>query len=248
MGIAGGLSPRRVAAGARAWAGRGKDPSERGIVELADRLFWLDSSQGSANVYLAGDVLIDVGTRGGASIVLRQLEGRAVKAVVLTHAHPPAAGAAHHVCSALDAPLWCGAADADAVERGDLSETQPRNWVNTLQRRLRCGPGHRVDRRLEDGDEVEEFRVIATPGHSPGHVALWRERDRVLVIGDVVTNENVFTRAPGLHLPPPVFTRDEARNRESARSLAGLRPSLVCFGHGRPLFETDGFETFVSSL
>lgn len=247
-GTAGQLRSRRLGSAVRAWAGRGKDPTERGALELADGILWLDSTQGSANVYLADDVLVDVGARRGAPMLLRQVEGRRVGSVVLTHAHPPAAGAAHAVCSRLGTRLCCGAGDADAVERGDVSETQPRHWVNSLQRRLRCGPGHRVDTRLEDGDEIGDFRVVATPGHSAGHIALWRERDRVLVVGDAVTNENVFTRVPGLHLPPPIFTLDKERSRESARRLAGLRPSLVCFGHGRPLYDAGAFDAFVSSV
>ena len=43
------------------------------------------------------------------------------------------------------------------------------------------GPGHPVDRKLNEGDEVAGFKVIDVPGHSAGHVAFWRESDGVLV-------------------------------------------------------------------
>ena len=46
---------------------------------------------------------------------------------------------------------------------------------------------------------------------------------------------NVLTGVPGLHEPPAIFTPDPARNRDSARRLAALKPSLACFGHGAPL-------------
>src|SRR2546423_842511 len=80
--------------------------------------------------------------------------------------------------------------------------------------------------------------VVDAPGHSAGHVAFWRESDRTLVLGDVLTNMDTITGVPGLHEPRPFFTPDPARNRESARRLAHLEPALVCFGHGAPLRDT----------
>jgi glyoxylase-like metal-dependent hydrolase (beta-lactamase superfamily II) len=86
------------------------------------------------------------------------------------------------------------------------------------------------------------------PGHSPGHVAYWREADRVLVLGDVLNNMDVATGIRGLREPKGVFTPDPARNRESARRLAALEPALVCFGHGPPLRDTRKFVDFVAAL
>ncbi len=98
-----------------------------------------------------------------------------------------------------------------------------------------AGPGHPVGRQLHEGDEVAGFTVLDTPGHSAGHMSLWRESDRTLICGDVFTNINTLTGLPGLHEPKAYFTPDPARNRESMRRLAELEPELVCFGHGRPL-------------
>ena len=90
--------------------------------------------------------------------------------------------------------------------------------------------------------------MLDTPGHSRGHVAFWRESDRVLILGDVLNNMNVHTGIPGLHEPPSMFTTDPARNRESARRLAALRPSLACFGHGAPLRDPDKLADFAARL
>src|SRR3954465_5958769 len=68
------------------------------------------------NVYLMGDVLVDAGTRHAARRILRQVRGHRVSALALTHAHPDHQGSCHAVCEALGLPLWCGAADAEAVE------------------------------------------------------------------------------------------------------------------------------------
>ena len=91
------------------------------------------------------------------------------------------------------------------------------------------GPGPSVDRKLREGDERGGLHRARRPGHSAGHVALWRESDRVLVLGDVLNNMNVIRRR-GLYEPKWFFTPDPARNRESIRSVAALEPELVSSG------------------
>jgi glyoxylase-like metal-dependent hydrolase (beta-lactamase superfamily II) len=70
----------------------------------------------------------------------------------------------------------------------------------------------------------------------------------VLILGDVLNNMNVMTGVPGLHEPPAMFTPDPARNRESARRLAALKPALTCFGHGGPLRDPRKLADFVARL
>ena len=112
-----------------------------------------------------------------------------------------------------------------------------------------AGPGHKVDRVLHEGDELDAgFTVLETPGHSAGHLAFWRESDRALVLGDVLFNQHPLLGIPGLRQPPDFFTPDVPRNRDSARRLAELEPALVCFGHGPPLRDTAKFVEFVRSL
>ncbi len=201
------------------------------------------------NVYLAGDVLIDAASRHATRRILRQLRGYRVSAHALTHAHPDHQGASHAVCERLDVPYWVGEGDADAAENPELiGRRQPDHPIAQFYVRIFTGPGHPVDRRLRHGEEVAGFRVLDVPGHSAGHVALWREDDRVLILGDVLTNMDLVTGIPGLHEPPPFVTPDPARNRESARSLGALEPSLVCFGHGAPLRDTRKFADFCASL
>ena len=200
------------------------------------------------NVYLVGDVLIDASTRWAGRRILRQLRGRTVRAHALTHAHPDHQGASHEVCETLGIPLWCGEGDVEPMEQGTIRERQPPHPLNTLFNRIWTGPPHPVARALREGDEVAGFTVLATPGHSAGHVAYWRERDRVLIAGDVLTNIDTTTGIPGLNEPKPYFTPDPARNRESARRLAELEPELVCFGHGRPLRDPARLSAFVAGL
>ncbi|MHC5544056.1 MBL fold metallo-hydrolase, partial [Singulisphaera rosea] len=92
------------------------------------------------------------------------------------------------------------------------------------------------------------FQVLETPGHTSGHIAFWRPTDRVLILGDVLANTIPCTNIPSLREPPRIFTPDPLLNRQSARSLARLEPTLICFGHGPPLRDTDEFLKFVNSL
>jgi hydroxyacylglutathione hydrolase len=217
------------------------------VKRLADDLHVLRGFPPDAiNVYLIGDVVVDAATRRSARRILRQLRGRRVRAHALTHAHPDHQGASSELCERLGIPLWCGERDAAAMEGGYFE--QERNRLNRLIELVWAGPGYPVSRRLAEGDEVAGFRVLHVPGHSPGHVAYWRESDRALVLGDVLNNMDVATGVRGLREPKRIFTPDPARNRESARRLAALEPALVCFGHGPPLRDTRRFVEFVAKL
>lgn len=200
------------------------------------------------NVYLMGDVLVDAATRLAVRRIRRELRGRHVAAHALTHAHADHQGASHAICTERGIELWCGEGDRAAVESGRVTDDQPDHWMNRLHDRVWAGPAHPVARVLREGDEVGGFTVLEVPGHSAGHVAFWRESDRVLVAGDVLNGQSLVTGIPGLQEPPEIFTPDPARNREAARKLAALEPALVCFGHGPPLRDTRRFVEFVAAL
>jgi glyoxylase-like metal-dependent hydrolase (beta-lactamase superfamily II) len=201
------------------------------------------------NVYLVEDVLIDAATRRAGRRILGQLKGRIVSAHALTHAHPDHQGASDEVCGKLRIPFWVGRGDVEFAEHPQaIAESQPPHPFNRLAMRYWVGPGRNVDRVLREGDEVAGFRVIETPGHSPGHIVFWRESDRVLIIGDVLNSINVVTGVRGLNDPKTYFTADPAENRRSARKLAPLEPELVCFGHGPPLRDTRRFVEFIEAL
>jgi hydroxyacylglutathione hydrolase len=201
------------------------------------------------NVFLVEDVVIDAATRLAGRRILRQLRGHTVNAHALTHAHPDHQGASKQICETLELPFWVGAGDVPAAEDPTLiRELQPAHPLNRLAYRAWTGPGHKVDRVLHEGDDVAGFRVLETPGHSAGHLAFWRESDRVLIAGDVFNSINVTTGLRGLHEPKRFFTPDPAENRRSARRLGELEPALVLVGHGPPVRDTKKFVDFVRGL
>ena len=218
--------------------------------QLAEDVHMLSGwPKNAINVYVIGDVLIDAATRQGEKRIMKQIAGKTVTAHALTHAHPDHQGSSHAICEQLGIPLWCGQDEVPAMETpGAIVNPKAPVWLNKLQARYWTGPPHPVARALKEGDEVAGFTVLETPGHSRGHVSFWRESDRVLIIGDVLGNINFITGIPGLNTPPDLFTPDPARNRESARRLAELRPALACFGHGAPLRDPDKLAKFVAGL
>jgi len=192
------------------------------------------------NVYVIGDVLIDSGLGLYKERILRQLAGRTITANALTHAHFDHYGSSHAICEKLGIPLWCSANDVEAVEAGKM--------VAPNGRMVPAARAHPVAKALREGDEVAGFQVLDTPGHSPGHVSYWRESDRVLVCGDVMWGYNPLLLMGQPMEPWSFINPDTTKNRQSARRLAALQPALVCFGHGKPLRDTQKFIAAVERL
>jgi hydroxyacylglutathione hydrolase len=203
----------------------------------------------SVNVYLAGDVLIDAGTRWDRGRIFAEIEGRELSLLALTHVHPDHQGVAKDVCEARGIPLACHADDVDAMEgRRPVQEAAPNNPFNRVIKRIWQGPPYEVGRVLNEGDEVAGFRVLHAPGHSRGEVILFRESDRVAICGDVIRNMSYATGRPMIAEPPTIFTYDPAENRRSIRKLADLEPSLILPGHGPAVTDISKFERFAAAL
>ncbi len=184
---------------------------------------------------------MDTGIKPSAGKIVEMLEGRSISAIALTHAHGDHAGAMKRLAARFGVAVWCGAADREAAETGRLvlSPKLNRPRLTTVGNAAAGFDGTPVARTLAEGDSLTAgFTVLDTPGHSPGHISFWRERDRTLICGDVFFNMHVLTTIPGLRQPPDLFTPDPAKNRESERRLAALEPGTVGFGHG-PVISDD---------
>ncbi len=200
------------------------------------------------NMYLVDDVLVDAGIRSDQKRILKAIKHYPVTKHVLTHVHPDHQGASHAVCSARDIPLLCSEKEVQAMESGNLEGQIPENLITKFQHIFWTGAGHPVEKGLVEGDSAGSFTVIETPGHSPGHLSFWREKDRTLIVGDVARNINFMTLQEELAEPPAMFTIDEEMNRQSLRKLADLNPKTVLFGHGRPILDGMRFVDFALSV
>ena len=118
-----------------------------------------------------------------------------------------------------------------------LSPLLPRGPVN-LENHLQRLPESR-----ESGlQEMPGWQILHTPGHTPGHVSLFRQSDRALLPGDAFCTtkpESFFDAAMAqpaeLHGPPAYFTWDWDLARESVEFLATLDPVVIAPGHGKPI-------------
>jgi glyoxylase-like metal-dependent hydrolase (beta-lactamase superfamily II) len=124
----------------------------------------------------------------------------------------------------------------------------PRSPALTVSGGLFSGPPHPVAQRWRGGEAVAGFRVVPTPGHTPGHVVFFREGDGVCIAGDVLRNLSYLWPRPKLGEPPHFFSVDPMVNRESILTLAGLRPRTLCFGHGPPLYDMSELERYAARL
>lgn len=204
----------------------------------------------SINCYIIEGVLVDAGIRTSYNRIRKSIKEVPLHAHVLTHAHPDHQGSTNEICSDLQVPLYCHEKEVYRAETGLVTSDYPSpdNLIGCFQQKYWAGEGHKVDRILKENDWVGNFRVIETPGHSAGHISFFRERDGVLIAGDVATNMHLLTTIEGLYLPPKIFTSDLSQNIQSLKKIAELNPLIICFGHG-PVFKNENkkFERFVNS-
>lgn len=218
--------------------------------QIAPEVFQISlMPRNSINCYIIEGVLIDSGIRSSYTTIKTALQKIPVYQHVLTHAHADHQGCSDQICAEFGIPLLCHPDEVFRTETGMVTNDYPtpRHWIAKLQQKYWAGQGHKVDQTIVENDRIGNFRVIETPGHSEGHISLFREEDGVLIIGDAATNMNLLTTATGLRLPPNIFTSDQQRNIKSLQKLAELNPDILCFGHG-PIMRNRHrkFEKFVT--
>jgi glyoxylase-like metal-dependent hydrolase (beta-lactamase superfamily II) len=88
-----------------------------------------------------------------------------------------------------------------------------------------------------DGDVLDvpgSPRVVATPGHTPGHCALYFERHGALFVGDELCTWNPLTGGLGPQVMPKVFNTSTDQCFESLGAIEGLQADVLLPGHGEP--------------
>lgn len=178
----------------------------------------------SAYVLARGDEIsiVDTGTAGSASQIETALTELGagwddVNSVILTHVHSDHIGGLPSVLEvATNATVHAGRADAEAIDADRAVEA------------------------VDDGDEVSGLQVIATPGHTPGHISVFDPAAGFLVAGDALNESGGMVLGPN-----PDFTQDLDVAHASVQRLAERTYETVVFGHGEPI-ETGASDAVIA--
>jgi glyoxylase-like metal-dependent hydrolase (beta-lactamase superfamily II) len=202
-----------------------------------------------------GWVLIDAGMPHSAEEIMNEAkerfgEGKGPKAIVLTHGHFDHVGSIADLIVHWDVPVYAheleipyltgkenyppGDPTVDGGMVSEISPMFPNHGINIEKN---------VMKLPDDGSipDMKGWKWIHTPGHTPGHISLFREQDRVLLVGDAfvtVKQESLYkvmVQKQEISGPPKYFTTDWEKARESVSKLESLKPTVAITGHGFPM-------------
>lgn len=196
--------------------------------------------------------LVDTGTCRDLPLLLAAigelgLNPEVCRSILLTHGHCDHAGNAAYFATRYGAKVYAHAAEQPFLETAQtyapvgLRILGPSGVLFSLGEVYWPVQRFSLDTLVSADDVIAtpagNWRVLHTPGHTPGHVSYFRESDHTLLSGDAILTVMPYTRQAGLSLAQPVFATDLTQARHSAHQLVALAPRLLLPGHGAPLRE-----------
>ena len=182
--------------------------------KVTDNLYQIASIPG-VNMFLIvneGNLsFVDTGMGMGAGRVLKKTQAEGYKPtdiqrILMTHEHDDHIGGLEKLQTATQAEVWSSTASAPHIPAT-------------------------IARELQDSEALDEIwsglTVMASPGHTDGHLSFWHADQKVLIVGDAMFH--VFGR---LTLPLKMVTTDMDMARQSICKLIDLEPEILVFGHG----------------
>ena len=213
------------------------------------------------NIVLYGDphqsefLLIDAGMPNSANEIISAAEKRfgtncRPKAIILTHGHFDHVGAIIELIEHWNVPVYAHSFEIPYLT-GKENYPEPDPSVNggLIAKMSSYFPNEAVNLganiyELPSNGTVpymKGFRWIHTPGHTPGHISLYRDEDGTLIVGDAfvtVKQESLYkvlTQKKEISGPPRYFTTDWSAAWDSVKKLEALKPQVAIPGHGLPM-------------
>ncbi len=206
-------------------------------------------------------VVIDTGMPFSATKIKNAVENRygagaQPTAIILTHGHFDHAGSALTLAEEWSVPIYAHHLEMPYLTGKSDYPPQDATVGGALAQMARLFPHSGIDLKnhihaLPENGEIKAMRgwqAIHTPGHTAGHISLWRSSDRVLLAGDALATLNQdswianITEKQEFCKPPAPFTTDWQAARRSVEALAELEPNVVAAGHGKPINDANTSE------
>lgn len=198
--------------------------------------------------------LVDAGLKWSANTIRNMAKEhfgtRRPEAIILTHGHFDHVGVVATLAAEWGVPVYAHSMELPYLT-GKSSYPPPDPTVGggmmaSMAFLYPKGPidiSDYVEKLPEDNSipGFPEWKYIHTPGHTPGHISLFREHDKVLIAGDAFVTTKAesaifaLTHLPHLSGPPKYFTPNWASAKVSVMKLAALDPEIVATGHGKPM-------------
>ena len=238
------------------------------IQEVTSDILLLDFTV--VNAYLIGEpyadrkdfVLVDTGLENSYDFIIEAVERRFGKgtkpnSIILTHGHFDHVGSVKKLIEKWDVPVYVhplelpyvtGQKDypmADPNVGGgkvsEMSRSFPHTSIDISQRAYTLPPDGSIP-------DMPGWKWIHTPGHTKGHISLFREMDGVLIAGDALSTTkqeslmSVFVQKEQMSGPPAYMTEDWDAARDSLMKLKALNPYIIAPSHGKPIRGREAME------
>jgi glyoxylase-like metal-dependent hydrolase (beta-lactamase superfamily II) len=202
-----------------------------------------------------GFVLIDTGMPESEEKIFEIVEeifGENAKpeAIILTHGHFDHVGSIEELLTQWNVPVYAhpleipyltgqkNYPDPDGTVEGGLVAK-----ISPMFPNVGIHLGNHVNPLPDNGElpYLSEWKWIHTPGHSDGHISLFREKDRTLIAGDAFITvkqdslSKVLVQKREVNGPPRYLTTDWQLAKKSVEKLAALHPRVAVTGHGLPM-------------
>jgi glyoxylase-like metal-dependent hydrolase (beta-lactamase superfamily II) len=182
--------------------------------------------------------LIDTGMHSNKNSILKYVKNLGfqpsdIKRILITHSDPDHYGAAKDLKDVTGCEIWTTQLEADAMKNATSSREIVRNgfakFLLSLLAPVMQVPAVTTERILVDGELLPilgGLKVIASPGHTPGHVSFFFPENRILIAGDAIQEEKGILVAN-----TSALTADPLTAIATAKMLLDLNPLVIGCGH-----------------